>query len=87
MVDEVLQKQVQAKVDMDRKIIDYLDTHRAERMALEHKVVALEFHNAVLTLIERGRKDGIINVSPMLSAEDIFFLITQGALPEQRNRK
>ena len=75
------------KVDMDRKIIDYLDTHKEERDALERKVIALEFHNAVLTLIAKGREDGIIEVNPTLTNEDVWMLLALGILPEKQEKE
>ena len=75
------------KVDMDRKIIDYLDTHKEERDALERKVISLEFHNAVLTLIAKGREDGILEVNPTLTNEDVWMLLALGILPEKQEKE
>lgn len=81
MIDENLDRDIlKAKVEMDRKIIAYLDTHFADRVALEHKVRALEFHKAVLEMIDKARADGIINVSPTLTADEVFILLELGVL-------
>ncbi|MBQ8637547.1 MAG: hypothetical protein IJ468_00095 [Lachnospiraceae bacterium] len=79
--------QAQLKVDMDRKIIDYLDTHKEERDALERKVVSQELHSAVLTLIGRAREDGIIEVNPTLTNEDVWILLALGVLPEKQEKE
>lgn len=79
--------QAQLKVDMDRKIIDYLDTHKEERDALERKVVSQELHSAVLTLIGRAREDGIIEVNPTLTNEDVWILLALGILPEKQEKE
>lgn len=79
--------QAQLKVDMDRKIIDYLDTHKDERDALERKVVSQELHSAVLTLIGRAREDGIIEVNPTLTNEDVWILLALGILPEKQEKE
>lgn len=77
----------QLKVDMDRKIIDYLDTHKEERDALERKVVSMELHSTVLTLIGRAREDGIIEVNPSLTNEDVWILLALGVLPEKQEKE
>ena len=79
--------QAQLKVEMDRKIIDYLDTHKEERDALERKVVSQELHSAVLTLIGRAREDGIIEVNPTLTNEDVWILLALGILPEKQEKE
>lgn len=79
--------QAQLKVDMDRKIIDYLDTHKEERDALERKVISQELHSAVLTLIGRAREDGIIEVNPTLTNEDVWILLALGILPEKQEKE
>lgn len=75
---------IKAKVDMDRKIIAYLDSHIAERIALEHKVRAMEFHKTVLELINKAREDGIIKVNPSLTAEEVFILLELGVLSDKQ---
>lgn len=79
--------QAQLKVDMDRKIIDYLDTHKEERDAMERKVISQELHSAVLTLIGRAREDGIIEVNPTLTNEDVWILLALGILPEKQEKE
>lgn len=79
--------QAQLRVDMDRRIIDYLATHKEEREALERKVISLEFHNAVLTLIGRAREEGIIEVNPTLTDEDVWVLLALGILPEKQEKE
>ena len=78
-------EQIRAKLDMDRKIIEYLDNHITERVNLEFKVTVLEFHRAVLTLIERAKEDGIFGDIPStLTAEDIFTMFEMGLFPETK---
>ncbi len=74
---------IQAKVDMDRKIIDYLDTHKAERERLEDIITALEFHSCVLSLIDKARGDGTLKISPNITTNEVFSLIAKKALGTQ----
>ena len=78
---------IKEKLDMDRKIIDYLDSHIIDRIALEHKVRAIEFHRAVLELIDRAKEDGIFDVSPTLTAEEIFILLELGVLSGKQEKQ
>lgn len=73
------------KIDMDSKIISYLDNHIEERVSLEHKVRAQDFHKAVLALIDKARENGIVDVNPVLSTEEVFALLEMGVL--SRNQK
>lgn len=63
MVDEVLQKQVQAKVEMDRKILDYLDTHMETRVAIEYEIRKKELHEAIVGVIEKAVKEDTLQVN------------------------
>ena len=86
-MDNVCLEMVREKLDMDRKIIEYLDTHIADRVAIEHKIRALEFHKAVLDLIDKARTDGVIDVSPSLTAEEIFILLELGVLSSKQEKR
>lgn len=72
MVDEVLQKQVQAKVDMDRKIIDYLTTHTETRVAIEYEIRKNELHEAIMGAIEKAVKEDAIQIN---TVEDFVSLV------------
>lgn len=74
---------IQAKVDMDRKIIDYLDTHKEERERLEDIITALEFHSCVLALIDKAREDGTLKISPNITTDEVFCLIAKKVLGTQ----
>ncbi len=94
MDKEMLLQIAKNKVDMDRKIIEYLDTHITERVALERKVRATEFHKAVLILIDKAKDEGIFDTSPFLSseelhsltAEEIFMLLGLGLLSSKQDK-
>lgn len=72
MIDEVLQKQVQAKTDMDRKIIDYLDTHTETRVAIEYEIRKKELHGAIVGAIEKAVKEDAIQIN---TVEDFVSLV------------
>lgn len=84
-MDNVFEITLNEKLDMDWKIIRYLDNHIAERVSLEHKVRSEEFHKAVLALIDEARENGILDVNPVLSTEEVFVLLEMGVL--SRNQK
>ena len=87
-MNNVNMEQIRAKLDMDRKIIEYLDSHITERVDLEYRVTVLEFHKAVLTLIERAKEDGVFGDIPStLTAEDIFTLFELGLLPDKQKHQ
>lgn len=88
MVDENFDRDmIKEKRDMDKKIIEYLDTHITDRVALESKVRALEFHRAVLDLIDRAKEDGIFDVSTTLTAEELFIMLELGLLSSKQEKK
>ena len=86
MIDENIDM-IREKLATDKKIIEYLDSHIADRVAIEHKVRALEFHKAVLTLIERAKEDGIFDVPSTLTAEEIFIMLELGLLSSKQEKK
>ena len=87
MTNENMDK-IREKLDMDRKIIAYLDSHITDRVNIEYKVRALEFHRAVLTLIERAKEEGIFGDIPStLTAEDIFTMFELGLFSDRQENQ
>lgn len=72
MIDEVLQKQAQAKADMDKKIIDYLTIHTETRVAIEYEIRKKELHEAIMGAIEKAVKEDAIQIN---TVEDFASLV------------
>ena len=69
---DILNAEAQLKVDMDRKIIDYLDTHIETRVAIEYEIRKRELHEAIVGAIEKAVKEDAIQVN---TVEDFLTLV------------
>lgn len=69
---DMLNADAQLKVDMDRKIIDYLDTHIETRVAIEYEIRKKELHEAIVGAIEKAVKEDAIQVN---TVEDFLTLV------------
>lgn len=69
---DMLNAEVQLKVDMDRKIIDYLDTHIETRVAIEYEIRKQELHEAIMGAIEKAVKEDAIQIT---TVEDFCTLV------------
>lgn len=76
----MLNAEAQLKVDMDRKIIDYLDTHIETRVAIEYEIRKQELHEAIVGAIEKAVKEDAIQIN---TVEDFLTLVELDLLLSQ----
>lgn len=69
---EITLEQAAEKVEMDEKILRYLDTHTDIRVALEHEILKQEFHSAVEKEISKAIETDAIQIN---TVEDLCRLI------------
>lgn len=76
----MLNAEAQLKVDMDRKIIDYLDTHIETRVAIEYEIRKQELHEAIMGAIDKAVKEDAIQIN---TVEDFLTLVELDLLLSQ----
>lgn len=77
---DMLNAEAQLKVDMDRKIIDYLDTHIETRVAIEYEIRKQELHEAIMGAIDKAVKEDAIQIN---TVEDFLTLVELDLLLSQ----
>lgn len=66
----LLQK-VTEKIEMDKRIIAYLDTHLSQRVAIEYEIRKQELHRAIMEAVEKAVGENKIQIN---TVEDFCIL-------------